>query len=179
MEETKSYKFINTRESVDTRKFHIFPGTFSQMLFITTGNTQIHKRSYKKLFDVIVQIGGFFNGIIYVAYFLNFLYSKNMIVWHCVTSLISTNEISENLDTNPNFKKSFEMDEISNSHRNKKTKEERVKLLEGLYLLYKKRWADIAEAITLEMGAPKDFSTQLQAGTGASHIKTFIKVLKD
>ena len=127
MEETKSYKFINTRESVDTRKFHIFPGTFSQMLFITTGNTQIHKRSYKKLFDVIVQIGGFFNGIIYVAYFLNFLYSKNMIVWHCVTSLISTNEISENLDTNPNFKKLFEMDEISNSHRNKKTKEERVK----------------------------------------------------
>ena len=29
--------------------------------------------------------------------------------------------------------------------------------------LYKKRWADIAEAITLEMGAPKDFSTQLQS----------------
>ena len=58
------------------------------------------------------------------------------------------------------------------------SKEERVKLLEGLYLLYKKRWADIAEAITLEMGAPKDFSTQLQAGTGASHIKSFIGYLK-
>ena len=58
------------------------------------------------------------------------------------------------------------------------SKEERVKLLEGLYLLYKKRWADIAEAITLEMGAPKDFSTQLHAGTGASHIKSFIGYLK-
>ena len=58
------------------------------------------------------------------------------------------------------------------------SKEERVKLLEGLYLLYKKRWADIAEAITLEMGAPKDFSTKLQAGTGASHIKSFIGYLK-
>ena len=58
------------------------------------------------------------------------------------------------------------------------SKEERVKLLEDLYLLYKKRWADIAEAITLEMGAPKDFSTQLQAGTGASHIKSFIGYLK-
>ena len=59
------------------------------------------------------------------------------------------------------------------------SKEERIKLLEGLYVLYKKRWPDIAEAITLEMGAPKDFSTQLQTGTGASHIKSFIKYLKE
>ena len=29
------------------------------------------------------------------------------------------------------------------------------------------------------MGAPKDFSTQLQAGTGASHIKSFIRYLKE
>ncbi len=42
-----------------------------------------------------------------------------------------------------------------------------------------KRWADIAEAITLEMGAPKDFATKLQAGTGASHIKSFIRYLKN
>ena len=37
----------------------------------------------------------------------------------------------------------------------------------------------MAEAISLEMGAPIDFSTQLQAGTGASHIKSYIKVLKE
>ena len=59
------------------------------------------------------------------------------------------------------------------------SKEERIKLLESLYSLYKKRWAEMAEAISLEMGAPIDFSTQLQAGTGASHIKSYIKVLKD
>ncbi len=58
------------------------------------------------------------------------------------------------------------------------TKEERIKLLEKLYELYKKRWADIAKAITLEMGAPKDFSSKLQTGTGASHIKSFINYLK-
>ena len=29
------------------------------------------------------------------------------------------------------------------------------------------------------MGAPKDFSTKLQAGTGAAHIKTFIRYLKE
>jgi len=59
------------------------------------------------------------------------------------------------------------------------TKEERLKYLEKLYELYKKRWNDIAEAITLEMGAPKDFSSKLQTGTGASHIKSFMKYLKD
>ena len=58
-------------------------------------------------------------------------------------------------------------------------KEERIKLLEKLYENYKKRWADIANAITLEMGAPKDFATKLQAGTGAAHIKSFIKHLKN
>ena len=59
------------------------------------------------------------------------------------------------------------------------SKEERIKLLESLYSLYKKRWSEMAEAISLEMGAPIDFSTQLQAGTGASHIKSYLKVLKD
>jgi len=59
------------------------------------------------------------------------------------------------------------------------SKKQRVDLLEKLYVIYKKRWAEVAEAITLEMGAPKDFSTQLQAGTGASHIKSFTKYLKE
>ena len=59
------------------------------------------------------------------------------------------------------------------------TKEERIKLLEKLYENYKKRWADIADAITTEMGAPKDFATKLQAGTGAAHLKSFIGYLKN
>ena len=58
------------------------------------------------------------------------------------------------------------------------TKEERIQLLEKLYENYKKRWADIADAITTEMGAPKDFATKLQAGTGAAHLKSFIRYLK-
>ena len=58
-------------------------------------------------------------------------------------------------------------------------KEERIRLLEILYENYKKRWADIAVAITTEMGAPKDFATKLQAGTGAAHLKSFIKYLKN
>ena len=58
-------------------------------------------------------------------------------------------------------------------------KEERIRLLEKLYENYKKRWADIAAAITTEMGAPKDFATKLQAGTGAAHLKSFIRYLKN
>ena len=58
-------------------------------------------------------------------------------------------------------------------------KDERIKLLEKLYENYKKRWADIAAAITTEMGAPKDFATKLQAGTGAAHLKSFIRYLKN
>ena len=59
------------------------------------------------------------------------------------------------------------------------SKDERIKLLEKLYENYKKRWSDIAEAITTEMGAPKDFATKLQAGTGAAHLKSFIRYLKN
>jgi aldehyde dehydrogenase (NAD+) len=59
------------------------------------------------------------------------------------------------------------------------TKEKKIELLEKLYAVYKKRWAEIADAITLEMGAPKDFSSQLQTGTGASHIKSFTRYLKE
>ena len=59
------------------------------------------------------------------------------------------------------------------------SKKERLEPLEKLYELYKKRWSDIAETITTEMGATKDISTKLQAGTGAAHIKTFIRYLKE
>ena len=58
-------------------------------------------------------------------------------------------------------------------------KEERIELLETFYTLYKKRWNDITDAIIQEMGAPKDFASKLQTGTGASHTKSFIKYLKD
>jgi len=58
-------------------------------------------------------------------------------------------------------------------------KEERLELLEKLYVVYKKRWAEMAKLISMEMGAPMKFSTELQAATGASHIKSFKNILKD
>ena len=58
-------------------------------------------------------------------------------------------------------------------------KEERLELLEKLYVIYKKRWAEMAKLISLEMGAPIKFSTEMQAETGSGHIKSFKQILKD
>ncbi len=59
------------------------------------------------------------------------------------------------------------------------TKEERLELFEKLYAIYKKNWDQMAKTISLEMGAPIDFSTELQTKTGASHIKSFKNILKN
>ena len=59
------------------------------------------------------------------------------------------------------------------------SKDQRIELLEKLYILYKKRWEEMSNLITLEMGAPKKFSSEMQTSTGASHIKTFKNVLKN
>ncbi len=59
------------------------------------------------------------------------------------------------------------------------TREDRITLLETFYTLYKKRWNDITDAIIQEMGAPRDFASKLQTGTGASHTKSFIRYLKE
>jgi aldehyde dehydrogenase (NAD+) len=56
--------------------------------------------------------------------------------------------------------------------------EQRIEVLEALYSIYKRRWSDMAEAISLEMGAPIDFANTAQTGAGAGHIKTFIEKLR-
>ena len=55
----------------------------------------------------------------------------------------------------------------------------RLALLENLLEVYNRRADDMAEAISLEMGAPIDMSKQQQVTTGAFHIKTFIETFKD
>ena len=59
------------------------------------------------------------------------------------------------------------------------SKDERLDLFEKLYEIYKKNWDQMAKTISLEMGAPIDFSTELQTKTGASHIKSFKNILKE
>ena len=59
------------------------------------------------------------------------------------------------------------------------TKNQRLELLQNLYQIYKSKWNDMAEAISLEMGAPIDMSIEQQSATGAGHIKSFIQTLQN
>jgi len=55
---------------------------------------------------------------------------------------------------------------------------ERVELLERIVEEYQKRYADMAAAITEEMGAPGWLSQRAQAAMGVGHLQTAIEVLK-
>ena len=59
------------------------------------------------------------------------------------------------------------------------SKEDRIKLLEKLLNIYKKRFNEMAEAISLEMGAPLDWSTDVQTASGRDHLEDFILRLKN
>ena len=61
----------------------------------------------------------------------------------------------------------------------KTSKDERIVLLEKLYEIYKSRWNDMSEAISMEMGAPIEMAIEQQSATGANHIKAFIQTLKE
>ena len=52
---------------------------------------------------------------------------------------------------------------------------ERLKYVEKILEIYKRRNDDIAQAMTSEMGAPTDMSKGDQAGSGSFHIETFIE----
>ena len=59
------------------------------------------------------------------------------------------------------------------------SKEERIKLLDNLYEIYKSRWNKMAESISLEMGSPIDYSSSTHTTSGQSHLEDFILRLKE
>jgi len=56
--------------------------------------------------------------------------------------------------------------------------DERVALLERVIAEYKKRYADMAAAITEEMGAPAMLAEKAQAAMGVAHLQSALAVLK-
>ncbi|MBV1911536.1 MAG: aldehyde dehydrogenase family protein [Kangiellaceae bacterium] len=56
---------------------------------------------------------------------------------------------------------------------------ERLELLESIISAFKSRYNDIADAISMEMGAPTQLAVKAQTGSGLAHIKAAYKVLKD
>ncbi len=58
------------------------------------------------------------------------------------------------------------------------SKEERLELLKKLLTIYKKRFNEMSEAITMEMGSPIDYSSSTHTTSGQSHLEDFILRLK-
>ncbi len=58
------------------------------------------------------------------------------------------------------------------------SREERLELLNAIIAEYKKRMAEMAEIITLEMGAPKTLAERAHAPSGLGHLITAAKVLE-
>jgi aldehyde dehydrogenase (NAD+) len=56
--------------------------------------------------------------------------------------------------------------------------EERLALLEKLLAIYKRRYEEMAQTITLELGAPLTMSREQQADVGVGHLQGFIDALK-
>ena len=59
------------------------------------------------------------------------------------------------------------------------TKAERIALLESILVAYKKRYSEMVETISQEMGAPLSLSKAAQAAMGPAHLGTVIEVLKN
>ena len=59
------------------------------------------------------------------------------------------------------------------------TRDERLKVLQRIAEEYQKRSADLAAAITEEMGAPASLANGFQVGLGIGHLNTAIEVLKN
>jgi len=56
---------------------------------------------------------------------------------------------------------------------------DRIDLVANLYEIYKSRKEDLAQAMSLEMGAPIDMARSQQVGAGLGHLKGFIQASKD
>ncbi len=56
---------------------------------------------------------------------------------------------------------------------------ERIALVEKLIELYDARAEDLAQAMSLEMGAPIDMARSQQVGAGTYHLKNFVRAAKD
>ena len=59
------------------------------------------------------------------------------------------------------------------------SKEEKLLLLENLLKIYKKRFVEMSNTISMEMGAPIDWSSSAQTASGQSHLEDFILRLKN
>src|ERR1700712_4099948 len=59
------------------------------------------------------------------------------------------------------------------------TVKERIELLEAVNAEYDKRYEDIVDAVSREMGAPLEWARSAQAWIGQAHLREILRVLKE
>lgn len=59
------------------------------------------------------------------------------------------------------------------------TQEERLDVISAVTSAYERRMSDLAEAMTVEMGAPQEFALNAQAQSGLDHLKIAAESLRD
>ena len=59
------------------------------------------------------------------------------------------------------------------------SREERLDLLQRILAEYQKRFGDLADAVTDEMGAPASLAQRAQVPVGIGHLATAVEVLKN
>ncbi len=59
------------------------------------------------------------------------------------------------------------------------SRQERIDLLSSIMGVFAKRYDDVADALTTELGAPTAFAKGLQVGSGMMHLQTAIEALRD
>ena len=65
------------------------------------------------------------------------------------------------------------------THFSQSSLDERLGYLTDIIEAYQARYADLAAAVTEEMGAPKKLATRAQAGSGLAHFQTTVEILKN
>ena len=59
------------------------------------------------------------------------------------------------------------------------SREERIDIMEAVIAAYQNHYAEVAQAISMEMGAPTKLATDAQAASGLGHLMTALEVLKN
>jgi len=59
------------------------------------------------------------------------------------------------------------------------SREERIAIMEAVIAAYQNHYAELAQAISMEMGAPTKLATDAQAASGLGHLMTALEVLKN
>ena len=132
----------------------------------------LHKRGYKKYNSAAP-----LNEVLAAGIVLMSKWDKktNLLDPMCGTGtfLIEAAMIAKNIAPNLN-RLSFAFEKWKET-----TKSERLELLEKLLGIYKSRWDEMTDAISTELGCPKDWCSANQTSSGSGHIEDFIKRLKN